>query len=188
MLIKKIKSSLYFFWLLFLYGGALLVLSIFLFEDEEIKGMLFFFGILFSLIAQIFYLILLYQVWRFFIIEYLINDWIPTINTPSKVIWFLFIPFYNLYWTFIVFERLVRDINWLIQEKKLNIPLLSRNLGAIIPSILVGAPFLSVFLRNYHNLFLIVLVIECINFYLLMPYFLYQVIQRRRDYENNITN
>lgn len=81
-----------------------------LFEGEN--GMVFailFMGMVLLMVAisillMVFSLILLYRYWR-------VMQPYTTRTTPGKAVGFLFIPFYNLYWMFVAYHGLAKEID-----------------------------------------------------------------------------
>ncbi len=92
-------------------------------------------GLIFT-IAEIYFLVLLYRVWRFIIEESQACGLVTAIETPAKAIGFLFIPFYNMYWVFQAFGKLPRDLNALANAKG--------NAGMVPESLGITAAFFSV--------------------------------------------
>ena len=70
----------------------------------------FFIGILVLLTAVVFQLMLLYQLWKF-----IPRDIART--TPARAVCFLLIPLFNLYWIFVAYRGLGKDMNKLLQQR-----------------------------------------------------------------------
>ncbi len=68
-------------------------------------------GSLLVVAAQVDFAVVLYRVWRHVIAECTRLGLRRSIDTPGKAVGYLFIPFYNLYWMFVVFGRLAADYN-----------------------------------------------------------------------------
>jgi hypothetical protein len=69
-------------------------------------------------IAAFYSCVLLFQMWK------ILQDG-KVRTTPEKAIGFLFIPFFNFYWIFVVYYGLAIDFNRYVAERKLNIRFLS---------------------------------------------------------------
>lgn len=76
-------------------------------------------------IMQIIALIMQYQAWS------LIQSINPR-TTPGKAVGFQFIPFFNLYWFFVAFNGLAKDVNTFISLKNLKVPKMNEVLGLIL--------------------------------------------------------
>jgi hypothetical protein len=64
------------------------------------------FGALAFEVAAIWALVLLYQVWRYVIVESRRHGLVPPIDSPGKAVGYLFIPVFNIYWAFIAYGKL----------------------------------------------------------------------------------
>lgn len=53
-------------------------------------------------------------------------------TSPSKAIWGLFIPFYNIYWLFQVFWGWAKDYNNVLAQYKIKAPRMSESLGVVM--------------------------------------------------------
>lgn len=110
--------------LLLIEFSFLFLLSIISFRVEDTASKMFIIAIIigilwfiFLAIADIYFLILLYRVWRFIIDESRLHNLMPSIKKPDNAVVFLFIPFFNLYWLFQVFGKLPKDLNAIIKAK-----------------------------------------------------------------------
>jgi hypothetical protein len=126
-------------------GLFLMIIGIFRVEggNDAALGMLFI-GVILLIIAEIYYLVLLYRVWRFAIDESHRHNIMPSIDTPGKAVGFLFIPFFNWYWVFQVFGKLPKDLNAIAHAKQSG-ALMSNGLGTTfaIMSVLSIIPFIG---------------------------------------------
>jgi hypothetical protein len=75
-------------------------------------------GTIFTCIAMVYACILLYRIWN------ILQDG-NVRTTPDKAIGFLFIPFFNFYWIFVVYYGLAVDFNRYVLERKCDVKLLS---------------------------------------------------------------
>ncbi len=69
------------------------------------------FGLILIIASEIYFLVLLYRIWRFSIDASHRFHLVPSIETPGKAVGFLFIPFYSFYWVFQAYGKLSRDLN-----------------------------------------------------------------------------
>jgi hypothetical protein len=68
-------------------------------------------GAILLIVAVIYLIVMVYRVWQFTIHQSQRYQLKPSIESPGKAVGFLFIPFFNLYWMFIVYGKLPKDIN-----------------------------------------------------------------------------
>jgi len=131
-----------------LYGGLFLVIlgAIIASGDENVARTFFGLGGLSVIAAQVFFMVLFYQTWRFVINESHRDDLTPSIETPGKALGYCFIPFYNFYWLFIAFGKLPKDINKLAEKRSVE-SRVSDGLGIVIPVLLLAGfiPFVGYF-------------------------------------------
>ncbi len=131
---------------------------------EAAAGGFIILGAIALLVATIYYWVLFYQVWRFVINESYRNSLEPSIETPGKVIGFLFIPFFNLYWGFRVFGKLPIDYNVLARAKSSD-KKMSMGLGIAIPILIL---FSFIPYVNFATSF--------VTFFILFPLFINQAV------------
>jgi len=84
-------------------------------EDSAIPILII--GIVLSIVADIYFIVLLYRIWKFAINESRRYNLVPSIDTPGKAVGFLFIPFFSLYWVFKAFGKLPKDLNAIAKVK-----------------------------------------------------------------------
>jgi hypothetical protein len=99
-------------------------------------------GIIILIAAQIYVLVLLYQIWKYVIGESFRYGLRPSIDSPGKAIGYIFIPFYNIYWMFIVYGKFARDCNAVAQAKG-KTGILTDGVGQAIPILILINFFLS---------------------------------------------
>lgn len=113
--IKKINPDLYTF---SCWGGiGIVFLAVIGLEDPSLSRegegtflLMLFAGIAAAIYAGIYFLISLYRCWS------ILKG--PTARTtPGKAVGFLFIPFFNLYWMFVVVGGLAKDANAFLESK-----------------------------------------------------------------------
>jgi hypothetical protein len=111
----------------FIVGVFLLSIGIFCLKFSKdhqniifgfIAAVIILFGTILVCIAMVYACILLYRIWS------ILQDG-KVRTTPEKAIGFLFIPFFNFYWIFVVYYGLAVDFNRYVLERKLDIALLS---------------------------------------------------------------
>jgi hypothetical protein len=61
--------------------------------------------------AQIYFLVLLFRAWRFTIDELKKQNLKPAVSSAGKALGFAFIPGFNLYWLFVLFGKLMTEVN-----------------------------------------------------------------------------
>ncbi len=108
------KFGNFFLYITFLYVGFLMMIIgiLFLIErNEEVGAIMLILGSLLLMVSAIYFMVLLYQVWRFIIDQSKAHNLTPSIETPGKAIGFLFIPFFNFYWIFMAYGKLPQDLN-----------------------------------------------------------------------------
>ena len=142
-----------------------------IFSQTEFPGILGIFSIIFTFIcpitfniALIYFWVLMYQVWRFVINESKLLGLTPSIQTPGKAVGYSFIPFYNLYWLFIVFGTFAKDLNTLSKTKGSN-KMMPEWIGMAIPVLIIITliPFLG-------------LIFGIVNLFILYPIFIYKAV------------
>jgi len=117
----------------FLYDGPLLGIL-----DFQITS----FGIPAIIYAEIYFLISLYRCWS-------ILQGSTARTSPGKAVGFLFIPFFNLYWTFVAIRGLAEDANAFLHSKNINDKKIDVGLSLatcillIIPYVNILAPILQ---------------------------------------------
>jgi hypothetical protein len=131
-LYNKQKLDTYFqAFLITLYFSIAIIIAtiIFLIEGGSPVGLII--GGLVNISATIIQVILIYNIWDYIITEYKLQGEQPPIESPGKAVGYLFIPFYNFYWIFIVYGKLMESLNKLAESrnKELFLPV---NLGTII--------------------------------------------------------
>lgn len=75
-------------------------------------------GVISFIAAQVYFLMLLYRIWRHVIQTSAPLNITPSINSPAKAVGFLFIPIFSLYWIFIAIGKLTTDINKLSEKQQ----------------------------------------------------------------------
>jgi hypothetical protein len=82
--------------------------------------------------------------------------------TPGKAVGFMFIPFFNLYWIFPVFQGFAQDYNKYIARRQLNLPRLDEQLFLFYPiSILCTIiPFLGGLIALVSVVLLILIIVK----------------------------
>ena len=125
-------------YLLLLFGGLAICLigGIIGIGGEPAGFVLLIPGIIALIAAEIYFLVLFYQVWRFVISESQRSGLVPSIETPGKAIGYCFIPFYNFYWFFKAFGKFPKDFNLLAKAKGSN-NIIEEGLGTTIPVLLL---------------------------------------------------
>ncbi len=73
-------------------------------------------GALALLSAQVYFLMILYRLWKHNIQTSHANELNPSLSSAGKAVGFLFIPIFSLYWLFIAFGKLPRDYNALAEK------------------------------------------------------------------------
>ena len=119
---------------------AALVTGVFLFlvgllsaqASEDFAILAIILAVIAFVIAQIYFFVLLYRLWKFAIHESRRHDLTPSIETPAKAIGFLFIPFFSLYWIFQAFGKLPKDLNAIAEAKESPGPKMSPGIGTAL--------------------------------------------------------
>lgn len=109
-----------------------------------IVGISIFIGIIMMIIAWIYFVVLLYRVWKFAIVESRRHNLAPSIDSPGIAVGFLFIPFFNFYWIFKAYGSLPRNLNAIARAKNIS-AVMSEGLGIslAILCLLSMIPFLG---------------------------------------------
>ena len=102
-------------YLTLLYGGLAFAAMALAFAETETRevtvGLLVGTGLILVITAEVYFVVLLYRVWRFAISRSRDHALVPSIQTPGQAIGFLFIPLFGLYWVFRAFGQLARNLN-----------------------------------------------------------------------------
>jgi type II secretory pathway pseudopilin PulG len=100
-----------------------------------LAALAFLFLVVFDIIL---YCLLIYKMWS------AIQDGHAR-TTPGRAVGFLFIPFYGLYWIFVVFRGFALDYNALIERHHLNLPRLPAGLftAFAVLNVITGIPYLG---------------------------------------------
>lgn len=85
-------------------------------------------GIIMLTVAWVYFVVILYRVWKFAIVESRRHNLMPSIDGPGKAVGFLFIPLFNLYWIFKAYAGLPKDLNAIARAKNINVTV-SEGLG-----------------------------------------------------------
>ncbi len=152
------------FIVMFLLGLFLVFNSIFIPEGKEGFALtMVVSGIVILILADIYFLVILFRIWRFAITESRRLGLLPSIKTPGRAVGFLFIPIFSWYWGFKAFGELAKNLNSIAKAKDKNITM-SEGIGMslAILNILSIFPYIG----------FIALIITCI----LIPIFLNQAI------------
>ena len=80
-------------------------------SSEEAGLAMIVLGSIVFVVANIYFFVLLYRVWKYAINESMRHNLIPSIATPGRAVGFLFIPIYGWYWVFKAFGNLPVDLN-----------------------------------------------------------------------------
>lgn len=129
-----------------------------------IMGIITFVGFIVLTIAEIYFFVLLYRVWKFAINESHRHNLAPSIDAPGKAVGFLFIPFFNLYWMFLAYGKLPKDLNAIARAKNIDGPV-SEGLGITLPifCLLCGIPFLGYIISIVVAILSIIFISSSIN-------------------------
>ena len=156
-----------------LYGGVLLSIISFLVSEAR---PLAFLGISAVFFSFVFYYYIFYQIWKFLIEELNHNskhrDYsYSSISSPGKVIGYLFIPIYNVYWLFKIYICLSDDLNTLasIMHKEIK---MSQGFGFTIAFLTIFSSILILIPNDVSKGLGFVFVI--INILIIMPTFIYK--------------
>lgn len=114
---------------LYISMAVLLIATVFIVQNGSPTGLII--GGLISIAASIIQAILIYHIWDFIITEYKIQGDEPPIDSPGKAVGYLFIPFYNFYWLFQVYGKIMESLNNLAESRKKEL-YLPNNLGILI--------------------------------------------------------
>jgi hypothetical protein len=124
-------------------GIVALIIGIFLLYSFSFEGTYYSAGRIISLIgfisiliANIYSLVLLYRLWKFTIAESKMNELKPSIETPGKAIGYLFIPFFDLYWIFIAFGKLPKNLNAIANAKGIK-EMMSESIGTVLAVLVI---------------------------------------------------
>jgi hypothetical protein len=105
----------------FIIGAASLISSSSSYNSgNELFLIVMVIGFLIFLIAQVYFMVMLYRVWHYAINESKRLKLTPTIETPGMAIGYLFIPFYNFYWVFKSYGKISNDLNAIAKAKMSN--------------------------------------------------------------------
>ncbi len=123
---------------------------------------LFILSSFFVFLSLIYYLVVIsifaYKIWS------IIPPEIAT-TTPGKAVGFLFIPFYNLYWIFVVYPGWAKDYNLLLAAKKINLPVFSVGLPKTIAifTLLSMIPYLGILFSLINIILVMVFISKACN-------------------------
>ncbi len=109
--------NLYFYSML----GALFLntfMSLSLMGKQEVSSLVYaLLGFPLFIWAVIYYMIIVYRIWKYVIAKSQELGLTPAVSSPGKAVGFLFIPFFNFYWLFYSFIGLVNSINAIRQNQ-----------------------------------------------------------------------
>jgi hypothetical protein len=107
--------------------------------------MLYAVGFILLVVAEIYYFILLYRIWKFAIESSARCGLVPSVDTPGKAVGYCFIPFYSFYWVFVALGSLPNNLN-AVAEAQNKIYRLSGGLGISVAlfGVLSVIPFLNI--------------------------------------------
>ncbi len=137
------------FFLIFSVVAAILSES-----DSRPLSYIIYLGVILLIIGWIYFMVLIYRIWRFSIYQSRLLNLPPSIESAGKAVGYLFIPFYNFYWIFIAYGKLPKDLNKIAGQKSINygmnnglgIAIAVLTLAGIIPLVGYFFDFLNAFI------------------------------------------
>lgn len=148
----KIKLPPHPLWLIPLFGIAsgfcVLYYALILAGDIEAHVSLYL-SLPFSISFGVLNLIFLYRLW-FMVQKSNIGIKKPT---PGKAVGFMFIPFFNIYWLFIVYRNLSLHLNSLTKYKKISVKIVTLSVALIVSGVfsLIGGIILSIVYFSFYK-------------------------------------
>lgn len=135
--------------------------------DQSVKNDIYLFSFIYYALIVISFILLLFLLYRCWNV---IQDGYAH-TTPGKAVFFLFIPFFNIYWLFVAFYCLASDLNKYIVRHELNVEPCSK--GLVLFSCIVD--LITVVLAIvFHPIFIL------INLFI-TPFALYSLMRTARD-------
>nr|WP_321452575.1 hypothetical protein [uncultured Carboxylicivirga sp.] len=75
------------------------------------SGVIIALGVLGILSSSIMALVLIYRIWTYLLKQYRTEGLVVPVDSPGQAIGFLFVPFYNFYWSFIAYGQIPKCLN-----------------------------------------------------------------------------
>ena len=113
-------------------------------HSEEEAFVVLFLGLVILLFSSIYFLVVLYRLWKYAITTAKVEGLTPSIESPGKAVGFLFIPLFGYYWAFIALGKLPKDLNAIANKRRFSNGI-SDGLGIVLAvfAVLSVIPFIG---------------------------------------------